>query len=502
MPLTKVKQAIAKSGVNRLAQTIAVPQSHPPQRLPSFPNAERTAVVSFMSTSTIGVPESTAMRVALVRSPTFPVWADKQYSTLQGSLTYSMWPASALVSASEGSVIFTFPLSLVDVLTYKASFTPANFDAQLVPFGVIDKTTWFYIPANMYPGVILDMSTPCSGGINVICEVIDDSVGDYTPYTYVFNVTGDSTKAWVDFGFAQQTNRWIRPASMSITTPISVDGVELLKFELGWSTSTSFTTPLPIGPITVFHPIESPPEWDTRLPYESVRSTAVSLLLSNVSRVLDKEGTVAGARLLTERSGMTNFSAGTFSKVNVRERYFGLLEKGAYCFTLPDAASDSFETYNTHATVGLKPFRIMGHNYYVGLVLTDIASDSATTLAATVVNHLEFRTDSELFRLGYYDGDLESFHRAQKALAQMGCIFENPTHLAVIKALVTKAIGYARPYLQPALAAGARAAGQKLLSSALTTFGSNMKQAGFKEPKVKPKPKPKAANQKRRGKKR
>jgi len=492
MPLTKARQAVAASGVSKLAQTIAIPHDYPPQRLPAFPNTERTATVGFMSTVTVSLPQTSSMRVGLVRSPTFPVWYDRFYGlNLNLSVAYTGLLLTTEVSESEGSLFYSFPSRLENSMALAARvITPDSFQAQDIPYGIAHNATWFYVPAFMVPGVVLEFSTGVSGSIEVVVEVIDDATSSFAPFQHSFLVDDSSdSPVWVGQGISNTHNRWMRPVSLKLNAPLNQTGVSISNFTFGWTTNGSILSPTPVlVPTSLFLPMESPPEFSTKLPYESVRSTATSLLLSNVTKVLNKEGVISGARFVTDRVPFFNFSETSISRINVRERYFGLLEKGVYAFTLPDASSEKFETYES-PTESLKPFYFADHNYFVGLVLTDIDNSSTTTLAATLINHLEFRTDSELFKLGYYAGTLEEYHHAQMSLAKMGCIFENPVHLAAIKALVSKAISSFAPYVKPVVVAGIRSAGSAMLSSALSSLKPAFNQAGFTAPRPKSKPK-------------
>lgn len=62
------------SSLSTLAKTIAVPHDHPPTRLPSFPNLERTCVMQYLVNTTVDTTGSASSAFALCRSPTYPVW--------------------------------------------------------------------------------------------------------------------------------------------------------------------------------------------------------------------------------------------------------------------------------------------------------------------------------------------------------------------------------------------------------------------------------------------
>jgi hypothetical protein len=76
-----------------------------------------------------------------------------------------------------------------------------------------------------------------------------------------------------------------------------------------------------------------------------------------------------------------------------------------------------------------------GVDFATLIALSDLGG-SDSQMAVSVSSHLEFRTSSSLFSLGYTKETLESLHQAQVFCAQKGIFFENPTHVrSIIKGL-------------------------------------------------------------------
>jgi hypothetical protein len=201
-----------------------------------------------------------------------------------------------------------------------------------------------------------------------------------------------------------------------------------------WYAGAKLTSP-ETGTVEFILPKFKPQEIDnSRLPYEGSRATAVSVLFSNVTAVLNKEGTVSAARVATCDRAIWN--GGYVDLINTTpptERYFGPLAKGLYTFCLPDASSDLFLDRYAVLAGGTYPIANLGAWDYATLInMADLDSANPSTLAITAITHMEFRTTSALFPRDFSRFSLEAYHKAQMALNAMGAFYENPTHVATI----------------------------------------------------------------------
>jgi hypothetical protein len=232
--------------------------------------------------------------------------------------------------------------------------------------------------------------------------------------------------------------------------------------------------------------VAKPPEWEAAvIPYSNTRSTAAAALFTNVTAVLNKEGTVGACRVPVNTPGV--FSSDPYLAVAPgvapKDRYWGPLERGFYAFSPPDQSTELFRDYRqtAEANVNLYPrFYLDGFDYIVVIQFTDMDATAGTNLAITIDNHLEFRTTSMLFPTTFSMTSLESYHLAQMALAKQGCMFENFVHLATIANLVRTAVTQLAPVVMPYIKPAAVSAGNFLLNKAVNAINDKLHQTQVK----------------------
>jgi hypothetical protein len=235
------------------------------------------------------------------------------------------------------------------------------------------------------------------------------------------------------------------------------------------------TPPLQPGYPTSFRCLSYPPAsvnpefYNSVAPFRSTRLNASALLLTNVTKVLNKEGTVESSRVIfSPDSGRTfmNADVPTVSTSNPETRYFGALEKGAYTFTAPDQESLTFVTPyesvrvndSTIATGGSavpvmvqerlveRPVMNLNPRYMNAIILTDLDMTDDSQLALTLDTHWEFRTISTLYQLDYSRMPIETYHAAMLAVMRAGLFYENNTHQKILHA-VGKGLKFAAPLI-------------------------------------------------------
>jgi hypothetical protein len=282
---------------------------------------------------------------------------------------------------------------------------------------------------------------------------------------------------------------FFRLASIS-TTAFTAGNQTLTSFSIGILSGGTLYSPSSTG-CCCYAPVFAPPEFTaSRVPYGSTRANAAAALMSNVTAVLDKEGTVSCARIPRTMAPKCLF--GTYSTVSrfttlissvyPKDRYFGPMEKGLYAYSLPDAATDGFVDCVSDCLYSdgfNAPYFQLEAFEYVSLITFSDLGGSGSTLAITQDAHLEFRSSSMLFPVGYSQTTLEAYHMAQMALAQQGVFFENPVHLAALSTLIRGAVSRLAPIVLPYAKHAAVAVGNKLLSSAVSAINTKMSQAGF-----------------------
>lgn len=494
----KAVRSAAAATERSLAQTIAIPSEHRPVRLPTFPNIERTAVTSFMQNGTLTSDESRATCLTLSRNPVYPVFADIPVTSatfitgfpildihLVTARTGHTRPLKQLNEAVSKSVLAALPTSL-DSLPIRGKHS-ANAD------------TFFYVPKGLVYSVRI-VFNPSYGTFNASkiifrCEQMINDWNQPSSFT-----SGEITIAsnTAEYTVTASSNTWFRALSFSFSyvddptaTGLMASGTGVYIVSGGTVAATTSFTGAVFAP-----PFGTPPEFSVGLPYEGTRANATSILISNVTRVMNKEGTVLAGRLaLIAGNTPTYVTQTSLNSLHPAEKYFGPLEKGCYCFSLPDANCEIFRDCRDLSNYPIYHFDSMG--YFTAIFCTDMNADDTSSLAVTVMRHLEFRTWSQLFQLGFSSVPLEEYHASQLALARMGTIFENPIHMATIISMVRNAVAALAPRVAPLLRRAAGAAGQVILSSATNKIGKmaqrfetpKSKPGKKKKPKVKAKPK-------------
>lgn len=484
-PRAAVKRAL--SGANTLVETIAVPKGHKPLRLPTFPNLERTAVFSAISTTTLGIGSGGSTAAVLVRSPVYPLWSFG-YPTYDGSNgPISSWAyVKVPPNAGYGSTID------FDGNAWFTNFGKAVISEAYHPLiGKRDGSTYIYVPQNTTPCFFLKLNAASTISEvsftweTVSCGTTAVATSSAAPSTnsYEFELTNAIPGGTVG-GY------WYRPLQLMLESSTSGAFIEVCYF--GYKTGGTFPDPTGTmaGPAMVPIGGSNPPEFTT-FPsvYNSVRSNANAVLFQNVTSVLNKEGTVRCTRLpvttLVAPWDPSWANQAIFLSASPIESYYGPLEKGLYTYTMADASSSVMRAAD--GVGGVNPmFYIDGFDYVNCMLFTDMDSSSATNLAIEIDYHFEFRTSSALFTLGFSNTSLEDYHHAQMALAKMGVFFENPLHLRDIASLARRGLQGLAPYAKIAglatLRAGAAAGGpitSRVADLALTALkmAGNMRQS-------------------------
>lgn len=504
MPYAKVNSAT--SSLDLLARTVAVPRDHKPQRLPTFPALERTAILSFTNTQTFATGAGTPGYACVVRDPAIPLWISKVPH-------YTSWAVATEFKPSNSNAATTNVYN-VDVL---GTTTLAFYDAT----GPTDGLT----NCSCFPLYLSGGSTymPLFGARWAFQAEFGADPGN-TAYRYqveyvypnqdLKDVIVGSAAATISAGVFRASLNVAAPAGavafrVQALTVITTNNVTHSGCLCGITSEvaasmTPITAPAIVNGalVAVLVPASGPVEaTSVSTPWQSVRATAAAVLFSNVAAVLNKEGTINAARLATTSVNMfdTKSWADAIGKVHPDDRYFGPLEKGIYTFTLPDGASDTFREvlmFENLAVVGTQPVVAFDLDLikYAHLISFDDldAATGATTLAVTLDRHIEFRTTSVLFPTNYSHVALETYHAAQMALVNKGVFYENPLHLSAIASMVSAAVKRLAPIVAPYALTAAKMAGNAAIKYATKKFGDMTQSAPGAPPSRAPKPKPKA----------
>jgi hypothetical protein len=218
--------------------------------------------------------------------------------------------------------------------------------------------------------------------------------------------------------------------------------------------------------------------------------TAAATLFTNVTKAINKEGTILAARLNPETVNPFYFNAATFNDIHPAEKYFYGLEKGFYTYAPPSTDLTAFQDFVSHdQSGGVSPLYRLDNNAMVNAFLFS-DPDGATALAVNLDFHIEFRNSSQLWPIGLSGMTLEALHQAQLALVSAGFFLDNPDHKWILEK-ISQAWKMAKPLLKlhpagRAAIAGVRTARQLIVGKSLPTRVSQPKPATFQVAVAKP----------------
>nr|WPR18210.1 MAG: hypothetical protein [Chemarfal virus 155] len=448
MPLTLAANArTVVDTLSKLAKTIALPNEYPATRLPTQNAIERTAVTQFQTTGTFATStvNGGVLHALLMRHPVTPLWLSTTFTT--SGVEWSNTTQDAATVNVIGAKIFD-SVPLTDATFFGTGIPAAGTaPAYNIPAAIDTETggQYFYVPTGALCYVTFGSSSvQASGAIDF------DLMKWASPGQESFALHTTATFVAADFArviFTAGSTGWFRVTNATVKTVIPSPGT--IQVACGWFTGGTYT--VPTGSVNCLWPAPMLDEFVTTVaPFQNTRVTAAGLLLTNVTKVLNKEGTVLAARLTPAQSPFDPANAALGSR-NVMEKYFGPLEMGCYTFTSPTPESMTFTdaTYGASSNFPQIDLQNLGMCNLVRLVDTTTADTS--TIAFTVDWHVEFRTTSVLFPLSVTATPLEEYQAAQVALAMMGNFFENPVHLPMIAALAGTAAKQVASALGPVL---------------------------------------------------
>lgn len=421
----------------------------------------------------------------LCRSPTYPLWGTTAPAVGVAGQVVALWTYG---NASEVFSVGTFTETNlpVDVDPPIASGSFASAWADLYVIGKRGDRFGWYVPQGYSAYIQLALANNVVGTAQAEVSWVplsDDS--DTDVFTTSLSVSSSGTA----FNFGGVGGGFMFLDGLRCLTVASA--TSLVGIQAGFSTTSSVLSRFPLF---------TPTEFSTApLVYRATRVTACAALFSNVSQVLNKEGTVDAARLNSKTGALLSGTGSRISTTHPKDRYFGPLEHGLYTYTMPDAESEQFVDHvwdvdntangnvpNFVITTPKPVFVLDNIGYKNSIMFSDLDPSSTTTLAVTLAIHLEFRSSSMLFPVGFSTVPLEEYHKVQMALAQLGCFFENPVHWAMIGSAVRAAVAKIAPVVAPYARAALVHGGQMLLNAAAKKLGSQMgTQATLAKPKTK-----------------
>lgn len=451
-----------------LAKVLALPAEHAPDRLPSYPALERTAVVGFNQPARLGLGTANDVKVMLARQAAFPCWASTPGRAAE--IAGVNWYSPTQPAFTDSAAVYTFdsPTYSVQNGSQTATETLPGYTGDLwdnYPVG-LDLMTGTSPWAPRFIGTNAIIVVGLIGGaaatdltVTVTMEVWTRP-GETSVRTYdTVIVNGRRSAVLTTFALSTGSDdmEWLRPRSAAATYTVtsSMPLAMMVSVINGATTLTHSTSTTTLGQtistgasVASFRPIVGPAEFAiSRVPYESTRVTAVAMLCTNVTQVLNKNGTVIAGRLSPTTDNPFLASESTLMSLHPAEKAWLPLETGLYTYCPPSTDLTDFWDY-TLPGGSIACYRLDNTSLVNVAMLQSVGATS--NMALTVTTHLEFRTTSALFQIALSGYTLETLHVAQLALAAAGFFFENPEHDPVIHKII-KGVKRLEPFVAPAM---------------------------------------------------
>lgn len=444
-----------------MAQSIGLPGKFSPVRYPSFPALERTALMSFNSTTGLSLPAGTT-KALLMRQATYPFWMEQSYN---GILAYgAAWIGQVRPSGTGGCI--TEPLFGVlstsppgrnaDPNATQVGIINASSPLQITypgsqPLLGIDKgcpgTEFIYVPAGASLIVVVSQDQPSDMGGTILIEAWD-SPGQSTSLQTV-QLVGAAAAYAIGGITTFSGNVWVRINSASVSFSNSIFTTCQFGMVVASGSPISYSpgnSSSPMGAVivngpatrTMLLPAAGPTEFvNSKLPWFSTRTTAAAVLLSNTTKVMNKEGNVLWGRVAPAVNNVWTVSQTFINTLHPAEKAFLPLESGTYSYCPPSTDMSNFWDYSTpSAFVPAVPVVRLDNDSLVNIAFFS-DPDGGTSLAMNVDWHIEFRTSSTLFQIGLSTAPIEALHSAQLALVKSGFFFDNFDHVSIINRIIS-----------------------------------------------------------------
>lgn len=457
-----------------LARQIALPHEYAPQRFPSFPALERTALIGFTqpSTWTMTTAGYDSNKFLLARQAGCPLWTNPSVSGVGYTVTWSTaCPESGgqsqttavfgggILRASIGNQVATS--GDVSILGVSGASGPT---AGYPVVGVDgSRNPYTYVPDNGSLYFIVGTNSPTSSTISVSGTLTLGAwyaPGEETVVRKTFAIpTGQLSGMCSVYKAGDARSCWLRPISVEFycsnvtgsPSTVYVHGLTVCDGTVTYLSSATTGGTASVVPVSgqCLLPAVAPSEYiNSLLPWYSARTTAASALFTNVTQVLNKGGTALGGRVSPSVVDPFRVSSSYITNLHPAEKSFLALETGMYTYVPPSTDMADFWDYTcpmqtSPPNTTPPPVYRLDNNAFVNIGMFTCGS-AIETLAVTLDWHLEFRTSSALFQVGISTMTLESLHLAQLALHEAGFFFENPTHTGVLKKVMLSAAKYAK----------------------------------------------------------
>lgn len=453
-------------GMAQLQRGIALPHENSPVRYPSFPALERTAVMGFNLPVAVNVPTGSAsMRALLMRQASYPFWLERSTTSFIQLSNYLADDELFLNGVTEVPILLHPRPKNVGCRNQPASVNTVGISGAIPPqhtyplLGVFDVAAYTYVPAGSTWGFVV--STASNNGftaaVSVVYEMWDTRDKVTHSSTVESNIATASGCLTGPTGVPQfaAVSFYMRPVSLTIrrtdapwtfSSPMVSVVVSTGTPVYAASTTTRGIISPGAGEIPLLFPIGPPPEISvSERPYADTRVTAAAVLITNVTKVLDKEGTVLAGRLKHD-ADCYNFVGQDLSELHPAEKAFLPLATGCYTYAPPSTDMSGFYDYTLK--LGLYdggggsvdtyiPIVRLDNSALVNcLMLSDPDLNTRSSFAVNVDWHVEFRNNSTLFEIGMSTITLEAYHQAILQLVSHGFFFSNDGHKSLIGKII------------------------------------------------------------------
>lgn len=456
-----------------LSRAMALPHEYAPTRFPSFPALERTAVMGFNVPTSYAVTDVTGVgqRGILTRQAAYPLWLDNVSTTIW---SYTVVYDEEMRLVQQGNYVtdqfitrtYTGNVGRTNLLPgITGSSRPSGQNPILGQDARQCTQAWLYAPAGGQILVTISLigGTAFTAEPNITIEVdrwtAPGEAYDENFYgaTYVSGAVSTYARIQVPLG----ASGWYRVARISGGGAAANYNNHMYSVTVTNAPDVTVTASTPAlapsfalsgVPYKCLMPIAAPPEFvNSTLPYASTRTTAAAVLFTNVTKVLNKEGTVLGGRLNPATADVFNFESPLLASQHPAEKQLLGLETGFYTFCPPSTDLSNFWDYALNVPNGspCPLYRLDNDSLVNCFVFND--PDGGTNLAVNLDWHIEFRTTSSLWQIALSTIPIEVLHQAQLSLVASGFFFQNETHESVLKK-VMPVLKSAAASLMPALA--------------------------------------------------
>lgn len=424
--------------------------------------------MGFSAPASLSIPASSTVKVGLMRQAAYPSWAEQTTTQIQSvNVSYESVTQNASNLAVNSltwqlSGVISFDVGNLTATPYVPGCAGCGSVEWKYPIMGCDSGTgslpWVYVPRGANLAVTVSHSnTVLANGFATVAlaswlgpGATRDTVEISIPL--VAGNRGASNNTTNVFG-------WVRPISVNFSEAMTVGFNPMVSLRISNAAVTYTPSAANAGSFTMgslittplFLPLVYPAEFaNSRLPWQSTRTTATSALYTNVSQVLNKGGTVLAGRVAPSAydGSMWDLPQSYVQTLHPAEKAFLGLETGHYTYVPPSTDLADFWDYSVASTgilaasnlIEVPVVRLDNSSLYNVAFIT--ASSVAEQLAVTIDWHIEFRTSSALFQIGLSTTTLEVLHQAQIALASVGYFFENFNHKALLSMVVSAAKKY------------------------------------------------------------